>query len=356
MVPIFFYIPKKLLPPRLPAQGEGFWHWQNSQAERFRQGRYFWTIQTYFRLCEAGVDCQLVGNIPQKGILIAHWDSLPNYFMPGPELLCVCIQADRPKHAYAQIHIVQNPLDASSQAADTCQGSLNRGNFHIRHWPQPDLIPRSPDAGDRFRRVVHMGWSDSIAPELLSDGWRQKLSAMGLEWAIVSPDRWHDYSNVDAILSVRSFDYVGQYLYKPASKLINAWQAGVPAILGRESAFRAERQSELDYIEVTSVDEALAALIYLQNGPVRRTAMIENGRQRAQSTSASAVVTAWQTFLTEVAEPAYTDWCHQPLLRKRLFLQRLRLQEKAARTAAGWRNRLLRRDVSFLQKTLDPIR
>ncbi|MEL7505153.1 MAG: hypothetical protein AAFN18_22095 [Cyanobacteria bacterium J06554_6] len=201
-----------------------------------------------------------------------------------------------------------------------------------------------------------MGLPDNLAPELLTDSWQRKLLSMGLKWEVVSPEHWHDYSNVDAILSVRSFDYAGQYLYKPASKLINAWQAGVPAILGQESAFRAERQSELDYLEVTSAEEALIALKSLQDNPTQQSAMIENGRQRAKSTSVETVVKSWQTFLREVAEPAYTDWCRQPYLIKRLFLQKLRLQEKASRTAAGWRNRLTNREVSFIQKTLDPIR
>lgn len=58
---------------------------------------------------------------------------------------------------------------------------------------------------------------------------------------------------------MRSFSQ-NDYYDKPALKLFNARHAGVPAILDAESAYRAERMSELDYIEVMSVDGTLLAL------------------------------------------------------------------------------------------------
>ena len=42
-----------------------------------------------------------------------------------------------------------------------------------------------------------------------------------------------------------------RWYLKPPSKLFNSWLAGVPAVLGHESAYRAERRSDLDYIEVS---------------------------------------------------------------------------------------------------------
>jgi hypothetical protein len=43
-------------------------------------------------------------------------------------------------------------------------------------------------------------------------------------------------------------------LAQTAIKLYNCWHAGVPAVLGAESAFRANRRSDLDYLEVQSLD------------------------------------------------------------------------------------------------------
>lgn len=42
---------------------------------------------------------------------------------------------------------------------------------------------------------------------------------------------WHDYQHVDAVLAIRDCPPV-VLATKPASKLINAWKAGVPALLG----------------------------------------------------------------------------------------------------------------------------
>jgi hypothetical protein len=53
---------------------------------------------------------------------------------------------------------------------------------------------------------------------------------------------WHDYSTDDLVLAVRDLTEKDA-LVKPASKLVNAWIAGVPALLGPEPAF-ANRDSQ----------------------------------------------------------------------------------------------------------------
>ena len=52
----------------------------------------------------------------------------------------------------------------------------------------------------------------------------------------------------------------GEYLIALPSKLINAWLAGCPGILGPESAFQQLRESELDYIEARTVDDIVNAV------------------------------------------------------------------------------------------------
>src|SRR5436309_1927650 len=73
----------------------------------------------------------------------------------------------------------------------------------------------------------------------------------------------------------------GRSTNKPASKLVNAWLAGVPALLGPEIAYRELRRSELDYCEVSSLAEAQAAVDRLLGDPGLYNAMVENGRARA---------------------------------------------------------------------------
>ncbi|MFB2919453.1 MULTISPECIES: glycosyltransferase [Aerosakkonema] len=157
-----------------------------------------------------------------------------------------------------------------------------------------------------------------------------------MRFQIVNRDRWHDFSDIDAILAVRSFDEQ-YYTSKPATKLYNAWHAGLPAILGRETSFQTERKNELDFIEVTSVQEAIAALVRLRDDKNLRHAMVENGRVRAEETQPENLVKRWRNFLTDVAVPAYERWCSASNLSRQTLLQRQYIDLKIHRM----RNRIL---------------
>lgn len=324
VAPIYFYIPQQDWPTEgLPSDAEHYWQWQNATQGVYRSGKYNWTFQTYLKLQQHNFPCQLVNSLPSEGVVIAHRDFLPFDLQPSPNVLLVCIQADRPEHPYAQIHVVQNSQDRKIK-----QPSLFWHSYYMPFWIQPSLKPRDPKHGDRFENVAYFGIKYNLAPELKEPAWHEQLQTLGFNWQIVRPEQWHDYSNVDVVIGVRSFKYQGSYLWKPASKLINAWHADVPAILGCESAFRIERQSELDYLEVTSPDEVIQALQRLRDDVNLRQAMVENGRLRSQENHPIKLVERWGNFLTEVATPAYERWRSAPNWRRRAFLQRRYLEIK----------------------------
>ena len=147
------------------------------------------------------------------------------------------------------------------------------------------------------------------------------MRALGLSWRLVPRQRWHDYREVDVVVAVRSFDR-RDYRCKPPSKLYNAWRARVPAILGQESAYQANRKSELDYLEVTSVEDAVAALRRLRDDPALRHTMIENGRRRAEDIDPGKIVERWRSVLTDDIVPAHARWCAASRWRRADFLQR----------------------------------
>ena len=103
--PIYFYLPQKDWLDDMPEQPDVYW-------EQFGKGIYCWTLQTYLYLKADGFPCNLVGTIPDEGIVIAHRDSLPYELRPTPKVLMVCIKPDRNPHPYAQLQVVQNPQDA----------------------------------------------------------------------------------------------------------------------------------------------------------------------------------------------------------------------------------------------------
>jgi hypothetical protein len=318
--PIYFYLPESDWRDDMPKVPDVFW-------EEFGRGIYCWILQTYLYLKADGFLCELVKTLPNEGIVLGFRDSFPYELRPKPKVLMVCIKPDRNPHPYAQLHIVQNPQEAK----------ILRNTYYIPHWRQPGLISRNPARGEIFENIAYFGISHNLAPELKSPSWREKLQELGLNWQIIPRERWHDYSNIDAVVAVSSFQQQ-DHTQKPATKLYNAWHAGVPAILGCESAFQSERKSELDYFEVSSVDEAIAVLKCLRDNPQLCQKVRDNSKIRAQETSPENTVKQWRSFLTDVARLKYQYWCNLSSLRQSLYLQRCLFKIKIN----GLKNRFFR--------------
>jgi hypothetical protein len=68
--------------------------------------------------------------------------------------------------------------------------------------------------------------------------------------------RWYEYVDVDLALGYQH-EAPTMLAFKPASKLINAWLAEVPPLLGPEPAYQNLRRSELDYLPVDSGRDVL---------------------------------------------------------------------------------------------------
>jgi hypothetical protein len=102
---------------------------------------------------------------------------------------------------------------------------------------------------------------------------------------------WPDFRTVDAVLAVRPAACPRRDS-KPATKLCNAWLAGVPALLSPEVAYRELRRSPLDYLEVAGPEEAKGAVDRLLAEPGLYQRMVANGRERAAEVTGGAVLRA----------------------------------------------------------------
>jgi hypothetical protein len=256
--------------------------------------------------------------MPEKGIVIADRDTLGNKYPYLGEVMLICAKSDKEFHPSAHLHVVHNPID--------CQNKRNSlwNPYHIPHWPQPGLIPRSRDRASLVENIAYLGTRSNLAKEFNTDKWKQALTDLGCNWLpIFSPSSWNDYSNIDVVVAVRSFED-GSYLNKPASKLINCWQASVPAILGgSESAFASIRKSELDFLSVSSIDEAINMVSKLKKNPKLYMLMIENGQKRFQDFNESKVTYNWIEFFEKSAFPEYSRWLKlSEFHRLRLFTMR----------------------------------
>ena len=293
MPPIRFYLPDKI-PADMPQSPEVFW---TGFFGQMRSGVYAWTVQTYLRLRESGFPCELVGKLPQDGIIVAHRKSLGRGFQPSPNTLLVCLKADANFHSYAHLHVVLNRGDARRWYP----------SVYMPHWPQAGLLPRDPARGDAWENAAFFGDPGSLAGEMRGPAWEAMLRELELAWNPVEPAQWHDFRRVDVVVAVRSFDR-RRYPSKPPTKLYNAWHAGVPAVLGRELAYQDERRTSLDYCEAGSFAELVAALRLLKADPGLRRDMAANGRLRARESDPAVITGRWQNFFTDVARPAYEKW------------------------------------------------
>lgn len=274
----------------------------DAAASGFNHGAEIWILQTYLRLKQAGCDVRLSAELPQSGVVVFHINPPALDLLEAArawerqDLILVVACADRIRFPAADLYILEN------------QRYLDRPNtVFVPHWPQPGLRPRRPEREERLEQISYKGFAIQLHEMFQSEGWRSGLAALGVRWvpdaadldAWDSPDmsrRWSDYADVDAVLAVR-VDLTNAWTNKPASKLVNAWMAGVPALLGPEYPYQELRRSPLDYFEVCSVEEALSAVARLKSQPGLYAAMVENGRRRAEEFRAERVTRIWQELL-----------------------------------------------------------
>jgi hypothetical protein len=260
-------------------------------------GRAAWILQTWARLRQAGLPATLARELPASGIAVIHADDFAAFdrrFLPRRLWTVVC-RADRAPLWRADFEIVQNPLQADDRRA-----------FYANHWTQPGLHPREPGRGGAVRRVAYFGMFKHLPRELRAPEWPQRLAALGLEWstpgnasveAPIDFAQLHDYSTTDVVVAVRDPARNGAD-HKPPTKLLNAWLAGVPAIVGPESAYRALHRDALDYIEADDAEAVLAALQRLRDDPKLYAAMCRRARERAAEIAPVTTALAWHELLT----------------------------------------------------------
>jgi hypothetical protein len=293
------------------------------EQARFRRGIENWIVQGYLRLrgpLEAlGFKVSISDRFRRRAINLAHRDDLNRYGDPLHDCFVIAARADRPAVHVAAIEVVQNPMQLSSPRS-----------VMIPHWPQPGLIPRDAARGDRIARAVYYGRDNSVPRWYRGREFTEGLQGLGIAFEVCDTG-WHDYHDVDLLLAHRD-ETPAMLANKPASKLVNAWLAGVPALVAPEPAFTALRQSELDFIATTDAASTIAAITALAKEPRRYRAMVENGLGRAAEFDVEAIRSRWVDLITEVAVPAYERWRREPILARYIpFLLRMSSQKIEAK-------------------------
>jgi len=268
-----------------------------------QRGERAWVLQTYLHLARAGFPARLASRLPDAGVVVFHAkerQAVARRLRGGRRgLVLVAIRGDVKAARIADFEVVQN--------GSTADG---RRQFFVPLWPQPGLMPRDAGRGTTLARVAYKGFHLNLHPYFRSPDWRRFLAARGIEWIVDSvpfEERgtqgelldWPDFRAVDAVLAVRPAACPRRD-GKPATKLYNAWLAGVPALLSPDVAFRELRRSPLDFLEVTGPEAAKATLCRLQKDPELYRRMVANGRVRAAEFTTGAVLARWTELLGEV--------------------------------------------------------
>jgi hypothetical protein len=321
---LFFHLGIADWPPAVALAGI-----QSPGTYYFLDTPWAWILQTWHRLREKGHDIELTSALPESGIIVLCSGTLPVNYKPGPRQFFVSVCADESPDQFAQMYIVQNEI----------QTRLIPDSHYMPHWPQPGLIPRDPARGTAFSSVAYFGDEANLAPEFTDGRWAQFMAAREMTWHVRGreSDRNIDFSDIDAVVAVRSFRRSG-FIRKPATKLANAWLAGVPAIVGRERAMREQRRSDLDYIEVASFDEACAAIDRLARSPDLRRAMADNGRMRSPEVSVERITERWEHLLYDVAPEQARRWAAKSAAGRDAFL----LGRQVHKKLRGGAHRVLR--------------
>ena len=293
--------------------------------ERILSGRDCWCVQTWARLCAA--DCPfepvLTTRAVDNAVCVFHWDdAIPA--LGVHRCFAVVAQTDRPAPALADLVLTQNTLRGESATRRA-----------MPHWPQPGLLPRDPARGTHLETLAYFG-SNQYEPHFVNTAdFQEALRSRGLRFVNRFQGTWHDYREIDAVLAIRDCPPV-VLATKPASKLVNAWKAGVPALLGPEPAYREVRTSALDFLETPTAEAVLAALDRLRDEPGLYADMAANGLRRAEAFSTYSLTARWIALLEEARERNRRE-TRQPLLRAIRFWMN-RGTGRLIQKSSGWRD------------------
>ena len=265
------------------------------EPRRFVAGRNSWIAQTYVRLraaLEARGWTVTVGESFEPGaIVVVHRDDANDFAGCAHASYLVVVRADRAPVAACDLAIVQNRI-----------GNAPHERF-IPLWPQPGLRPRDPSRGAVITRIAYHGRTTS-APSWFSDAaLLRALRRRGIQFD-VQDSRWEDYRRVDVAIAARE-DSGALLATKPATKVYNAWLAGVPVLAAPEPAYVEIRRGPLDFIEVRGGDDVIRALDRLRADPALFRAMVANGARRGEEFSVEAIRQRWIALLEGEVLPAF---------------------------------------------------
>jgi hypothetical protein len=264
---------------------------------RFVGGRNSWIAQTFLRLRhsldERGWKVTAGPHVEPGAITVVHRDDANDFLARRHETFLVVVRADRPPVVACDLAIVQNGI------------SPNGNERFVPLWPQPGLVGRERSRGAGIERIAYHGRISS-APEWFTDGeFRRQLAARSLHFDIRVAE-WEDYRAVDVAIAARD-EAPGVLETKPATKLYNAWIAGVPVLAYPEPAYCELRHSAIDFMAIHDSSDVLRCVDLLRANPSLYARMAANGLRRGKDFSIDAIRRRWLDLFDEEIIPSFEE-------------------------------------------------
>lgn len=260
------------------------------------RGRPSWVVQPYLRLRRRGVGQLSIGlGYRSNAINFVHYDDTKT--PPPANCFTIVVESDRAPIHVGEIQITQSPAPLR-----------NKRTWMLIFWPQPGLIAREADRGPRVEQIHFFGNGSHLDKAFLSADTHARLAELGAKINVLAePEEWADYSKTDIAIGVRNIPDCWLKT-KPASKMINAWRAGVIPMLGPEPAYQHYGRKDHDYLEVSDPDEMIEVIRRLQMEPDWFDRLIDQGKIRAAEFSIDRVVDHWIAFFNGPVVTAYEQW------------------------------------------------
>lgn len=178
--------------------------------------------------------------------------------------------------------------------------------------PQRGLIPRDPSRGDRIERVCLKANPRNIPEQLLERSMLDRLDELGVSLDIDAPatesgadQRWNDFGDVDVAICARRDGQ--ETICKPATKLLNAWAAGVIPLASREPAYEEIGTDRRDVLFFDDVDEIPELLHLLRTDDELRTRLwLGIAAAAADQPTIDEQIDAWWTLFRGAERPPST--------------------------------------------------
>jgi hypothetical protein len=284
-----------VLPNRPPEELEWLQNLDvDSEWQRFGSGPECWVLQTFIFLRKHFDNINLSNKTQPNAINFVHGGEM-NCAQIEKRHLIVNLRADYPYNRKASYEIIQNKALAKEKA------------YWIPLWRQPGMIVRNKErtgcrtVGYFGRHINYYTRFTRFAAGFfkVEDAVLDICRETGLTLIQKGPNEWNDFSDVDAVLGIRSFSEY-RYNSKPATKLTNAWTAGTVFIGGGDSAYAQIGTPGVDYLRATTTKGLRKELSVLHSNAEHFDALLQAGARRSSEFSREAVTSRWISAIDRI--------------------------------------------------------